>query len=193
MPDVTEFGDILINAYMDEWGFCKIDGLMEDGRIIIAVTITYVNISETASETGLSGTQNISQVAAESQTVTNIAIPLSQIATANAAISNVTVPLMQVGTEPIIVIANIAFSLMQMGTETTTVTNIAFSLTQTSMENQQMTNVMIPLTQFATENGYTATFSITESAAETLYVFSGVVKVTKLFLIIGDLAIQLSG
>jgi len=38
MPNLTEYGEAVINDYMDEWGFRKIDGVLEDGRrILIAV------------------------------------------------------------------------------------------------------------------------------------------------------------
>jgi len=38
MTDVTEYGEIMLNVYVDEWGFRKIDGVLEDGRrILIAV------------------------------------------------------------------------------------------------------------------------------------------------------------
>jgi hypothetical protein len=37
MTDVSEYGDIMINAYMDEWGKRRINCLLEDGtRILIA-------------------------------------------------------------------------------------------------------------------------------------------------------------
>ena len=37
MTDLTEFGDLMINTVMDEWGFRKIDGLLEDGtKVIVA-------------------------------------------------------------------------------------------------------------------------------------------------------------
>jgi len=35
MPNLTEYGEALINDYMDEWGFRKIDGVLEDGRRIL--------------------------------------------------------------------------------------------------------------------------------------------------------------
>jgi hypothetical protein len=35
--DITEYGDIMLNAYLDEWGHRKIDGLLEDGTKIIIV------------------------------------------------------------------------------------------------------------------------------------------------------------
>ena len=42
MTVVTEYGEIMINEYMDEWGFRKINGLLEDGRIIIVVVVVAV-------------------------------------------------------------------------------------------------------------------------------------------------------
>jgi len=35
MPNLTEYGEAVINDYMDEWGFRKIDGVLEDGRRIL--------------------------------------------------------------------------------------------------------------------------------------------------------------
>ena len=37
MTELTEYGDVMINAYVDEWGRRKIDGLLEDGTAIIIV------------------------------------------------------------------------------------------------------------------------------------------------------------
>jgi len=37
LTNLTEYGDLIINDYMDEWGFRKIDGLLEDGTKIISV------------------------------------------------------------------------------------------------------------------------------------------------------------
>jgi len=38
LTDISEYGDVMINAYLDEWGRRKIDSLLEDGtRILIAV------------------------------------------------------------------------------------------------------------------------------------------------------------
>ena len=37
MTDLTEYGDVMINTVMDEWGFRKIDGLLEDGTTIISI------------------------------------------------------------------------------------------------------------------------------------------------------------
>ena len=46
MTDLTEYGDVMINAYMDEWGFRKIDGLLEDGT---AITIVVPPVKKPAS------------------------------------------------------------------------------------------------------------------------------------------------
>jgi hypothetical protein len=35
LTDLTEYGDVMINAYMDEWGRRRIDGLLEDGTTIM--------------------------------------------------------------------------------------------------------------------------------------------------------------
>ena len=43
MTDVTEYGEIMLNVYVDEWGFRKIDGVLEDGRrILIAVAVPII-------------------------------------------------------------------------------------------------------------------------------------------------------
>jgi len=40
LTDISEYGDVMINAYLDEWGRRKIDGLLEDGtRILIAAAL----------------------------------------------------------------------------------------------------------------------------------------------------------
>jgi len=37
LTNITEYGDLMLNTYIDEWGRRKIDGLLEDGtKIIIA-------------------------------------------------------------------------------------------------------------------------------------------------------------
>lgn len=38
MTEITEYGDIMPNAYMDEWGKRRIDGLLEDGVKILITT-----------------------------------------------------------------------------------------------------------------------------------------------------------
>jgi hypothetical protein len=37
MPNITEYGDIILNAYIDEWGKRRIDSLLEDGTKIIVI------------------------------------------------------------------------------------------------------------------------------------------------------------
>lgn len=40
LADVTEYGDIMLNAYIDEWGRRRIDSLLEDGtKIIVTIGI----------------------------------------------------------------------------------------------------------------------------------------------------------
>jgi len=39
LVEVTEYGDIMINTYLDEWGRRRINGLLEDGTWIIIVAI----------------------------------------------------------------------------------------------------------------------------------------------------------
>ena len=43
--DITEYGDIMINAYTDEWGNRKIYGLLEDGTKIIIIVDYEIVIS----------------------------------------------------------------------------------------------------------------------------------------------------
>jgi hypothetical protein len=179
------------------------------------------NISETASETGASATQSLSQVASgllnwiATIPLAQIAdqlfsyaatIPLTQVgseASYSATISltqtaiesftatlGLYVNLTEIGLEPAIVM-NISFSLTETGTETSQTGLV--NITQASIQTEQMTNVLIPLNQTSTENGYTATFSIMESSIESVTPYLGAPKVTKIFFIIGDLAIQLSG
>lgn len=37
MVDLTEYGDVMLNSYIDEWGRRRINGLLEDGVKILAV------------------------------------------------------------------------------------------------------------------------------------------------------------
>jgi len=39
LVEVTEYGDIMINTYLDEWGRRRIDNLLEDGTSIIVVVV----------------------------------------------------------------------------------------------------------------------------------------------------------
>ena len=39
MSELTEYGDLMINAYVDEWGRRKIDGLLEDGTLVIIIFV----------------------------------------------------------------------------------------------------------------------------------------------------------
>ena len=48
MPDITEYGDLMPNAIVDEWGRRRIDGLLEDGaKIIVAIGIILKQWSQT--------------------------------------------------------------------------------------------------------------------------------------------------
>jgi len=38
LTDITEYGDVMLDAYVDEWGRRRIDGLLEDGTRIILVS-----------------------------------------------------------------------------------------------------------------------------------------------------------
>jgi hypothetical protein len=143
---------------------------------IIVSNIT-IPVSENASET-LTATPSrlyvsLTEMGLETSLITNISLPLVEIAAETAAIMN------------------ISFSLTETGTETSQTGLV--NITQASIQTEQMTNVLIPLNQTSTENGYTATFSIMESSIESVTPYLGAPKVTKIFFIIGDLAIQLSG
>lgn len=53
MPELTEYGDVMLNDYVDEWGRRRINGLLEDGvkifiaapRIILKTWSTMLNVS----------------------------------------------------------------------------------------------------------------------------------------------------
>jgi len=49
MTDLTEYGDIMLNPILDEWGRRRIDSLLEDGtKIIILVAVPYtITLTET--------------------------------------------------------------------------------------------------------------------------------------------------
>ena len=49
MTDLTEYGEVMLDG-IDEWGFRKIDGLLEDGRIIIVVSAV---VAKSFTESGL--------------------------------------------------------------------------------------------------------------------------------------------
>ncbi|MEM1532430.1 MAG: hypothetical protein QW599_06265 [Nitrososphaerota archaeon] len=44
MPGITEYGDTMLNAYIDEWGRRRINGLLEDGTRIIIIIVAPVEI-----------------------------------------------------------------------------------------------------------------------------------------------------
>jgi len=50
LTEVTEYGDVMINGYTDEWGRRKIDGLLEDGVRIIAVAAAGIPYYATLTE-----------------------------------------------------------------------------------------------------------------------------------------------
>jgi hypothetical protein len=188
MTDLTEYGDVMLDG-VDEWGFRKIDGLLEDGTKIIIISAGGLtqNISETASETGASATQTITQVA--SGLLSWIAtIPLAQIAGQLFSYA-ATIPLTQAAVESLLM-SNVSVPLIQVSPQSFSYA-VTIPLTQTSIQIEQVTNIMIPLNQTSTENGYTATFSIMESSIESVYSYLGAVKVMKLFFIIGNVTIDL--
>jgi len=43
LTDLTEYGDLMINTVMNEWGFRKIDGLLEDGTKIIIIELGVID------------------------------------------------------------------------------------------------------------------------------------------------------
>jgi len=48
MTDITEYGDLMINAYLDEWARRKTDGLLEDGTRMFAVGVVIKQVLDTA-------------------------------------------------------------------------------------------------------------------------------------------------
>ncbi|MEM2263332.1 MAG: hypothetical protein QW160_03840 [Candidatus Bathyarchaeia archaeon] len=48
MPELTEYGEVMLNDYVDEWGRRRINGLLEDGtKIIVTVEIILKQWSQT--------------------------------------------------------------------------------------------------------------------------------------------------
>lgn len=39
MADVTEYGEVMLNAYIDEYGRRRIDALLEDGTKVMVVAV----------------------------------------------------------------------------------------------------------------------------------------------------------
>jgi hypothetical protein len=144
----------------------------------IIVSNTTIPISENASET-------------LTAVLSGLYVSLTETGLQTLTITNISFPLVEIGPEPTAVITNIAFSVIEIATETTQIGMV--NVTQASIQGEQITNVLVPILETAAENGYTATFSITETTTQSVNAYLGGVKVTKIFLIIGDIAIQLSG
>lgn len=185
--------------------------LIQVGQAQTIVSNVTVPLGEISSETlsaYISGLYvSLTETGLETSLVTNITFPLLQIAAETTAITNISFALVETGTEttqtgvvnlsqvglgPQVIVSNITFTLTQASNEIGA--SATRNITQASVQAEQMTNVLVPLNQTSTENGLNATFLIMESSTEfvTPYLV-GPVKVTKIFLVIGDLAIQLCG
>jgi hypothetical protein len=103
------------------------------------------NISETASETGASATQSLSQVASGL---------LSWMAT---------IPLTQIGSQLFSYIATILLTQTASEMSASATQNIM----QSSMDSIFLSNVSIPLTQVGSQSSYSATISLTQTAIES--------------------------
>ena len=42
MAEITEYGDVMLNVYVDEWGRRRINGLLEDGTKVVVVVVVVV-------------------------------------------------------------------------------------------------------------------------------------------------------
>jgi len=42
VAEITEYGDVMLNVYVDEWGRRRINGLLEDGTKVVVVVVVVV-------------------------------------------------------------------------------------------------------------------------------------------------------
>jgi hypothetical protein len=174
----------------------------------LSISNISVPINEVATESCSPAVVNVTQGAPEPTVIiSNISVPISEVSTEvlspaavnltqtglqTTFISNIGVPITETSSEAISVsIGAVTVNITETATEALQTGTV--NITETSVQSYQITNVMVPLTEISTESGASATFSVLESSSQSLYVYiPGVVK-TKIFLIIGDLAIQLTG
>ena len=187
MAEISEYGDVMLNAYLDEWGNRKIDGLLEDGTqiIILAGGVTYEiyvdAISQSLATLQTKATYNISKDAAissQSLTVQESTFNINQDAVTQT-LADVLVELIHAGVYEIYVDAAVQASIT-LNAET------VFNLVKGAIAQATATSLV------------QSEFNINPEAAVYVLAEFAVLKpteakVTRLFLILGDLAIQIQG
>ncbi|MGQ9545522.1 MAG: hypothetical protein ACUVQX_07025 [Candidatus Bathycorpusculaceae bacterium] len=188
--DLTEYGEIMINAYMDEWGFRKIDGLLEDGKCIIIIAVggvtyeIYVNAA----------CQTLSTPAYETiYTISKDAAVNSQGLTASETTFNISKDAITQALADFIIEIVTGGQLYEIFID-------AITKTQATLDKVEAT-FNIPLSAILNTSALAtlkSTFNISPEAsvkvqAEAAIVKEGEIKITRLFLILGNLAIQIQG
>lgn len=224
MTDITEYGDIIVNATIDEWGRRRTDGLLEDGTKIIIIIggqvyEIYVDaITQYLATSTYETTYNIREDAA----VANRSL-YAQENTYNVAEGAVVNVLADVLVEALVGVIEIfkeaiatAHALCQ--TEATfkisldamanALTEALFGLglardvvVEASASGVYEVNFVLPLCALVNADTLSAlmvAFNISSDAtvevqAEVSVVKPTEVRITRLFLVIGDLAIQIQG
>ncbi|MGC8895646.1 MAG: hypothetical protein ACP5LB_02605 [Candidatus Bathyarchaeia archaeon] len=167
MVNVSEYGDIMLNAILDEWGRRKIDALLEDGTKIIIISggqvyEIYVDAVSQSLATPVSET---------TYNIVKDAVAASQSVTAQESNFNIN---QNAVTQPL---ADVLVELIHAGIYEIYV-DAAVQATAASLIQSE--------------------FGISPEAAvhvlaEVAVLKPAEVKVTRLFLILGDLAIQIQG
>jgi hypothetical protein len=125
LTDLTEYGDVMLDG-VDEWGFRKIDGLLEDGTTIIVVTVgvTYINVSDGGSGVdalySLSATLTLVESGSGSDVPTMQAnLPLTDSGTGTDVLQSIGIPISDngAGTETLDMQAQLFLVDSGIGTE----------------------------------------------------------------------------
>lgn len=187
MTDITEYGDIMLNAIIDEWGRRRIGGLLEDGTkiIVVAVGATYeISVDAVCHSLATLQTQatyNISKdaaIASQSLTAQESTFNINQDAVIQT-LAEVLVELIHVGIYEIYIDAAVQASA-------TINTASTLSLVKDAITQATATSLI------QSEFGISPEATVRVLAEVTVLKLTEV-KVTRLFLIFGDLAIQIQG
>jgi len=206
MTQLTEYGELIIGGYLDEWGRRRIDGVLEDGAKIITVIggatyEIYVNAAcHLLSTLAFESTYNIVKDAVAAgqavyvpETLFNVLKDAAAHALSTATIELVTV-IIEIFREAV---AKVSASPQICGVYPI---NVDVATEASSLAGLQQTlNISrdaviaifsMPLIQGIFNLSPEATVKL---LAEVTALKEGEFKVTRLFLIIGNLAIQLTG
>lgn len=158
--DISEYGDIMINTVMDEWGRVRINSLLEDGTKIIIISggqVYEIYVDATA-QTLASHSEQTTFNIEKNASVT------SQITTLN----------FELGIPKDAVVQTVS-----MHSEET-----AYNIIKDAIVNALTDSAVQSIFNLSPE-------AVVRVLAEVSVVKEGEVKVTKLFLILGNLAIQI--